>query len=186
VAGGVDWSQKSPKERHRPPHHVEPGRAHFITAATVHRRTFLRPPERKDGLLALLTSECERFGVELIAWVVLDEHYHLIIYPERPEAFAPWISSLHTNSARAWNVEDQQPGRQVWYQFWDTTLWTEGDLWSRVNYVHYNPVKHGYVTDPADWPWSSYGVLTDCWNTEEALAKRARFPAPRKLPNDDF
>ena len=33
---------------------------------------------------------------------------------------------------------------------------TEHDFWTRFNYIHYNPVKHGYVERPEDWEFSSY------------------------------
>jgi hypothetical protein len=89
-------------------------------------------------------------------------------------------------SSGAWNEEEGCPGRQGWYQFWDRTLWTEGDLWSRINYVHRNPVKHGYVQSPEDYPWSSFRESADYLSQPEPQAKLSRFPAPLKLPNDDF
>ena len=180
------WEDRSAKERHRPPHEVTAGTALFITAATVRRIPYLGSASRRDGFLALLQSECERFEMDLIAWVVLKEHYHLVMVPGHPEVFEPWITSIHSNSARPLNEEEGTPGRQVWYQYWDTTLWTEGDLWSRISYVHRNPVKHGYVDDPADWPWSSYRQMAEYLASEDAVTRIARFPAPRKLPHDDF
>jgi hypothetical protein len=61
-------------------------------------------------------------------------------------------------------------------------LWTEGDLWSRVNYIHRNPVKHGYVAAPEEWPHSSWPHFLDL--DPQSAAAMARFPAPRQLPND--
>jgi hypothetical protein len=65
-------------------------------------------------------------------------------------------------------------------------LWTDGDFWSRINYVHRNPEEHGYVDDVALYPWSSYSLLLETWTDEVPRAGLASFPAPRKLPNDDF
>ena len=54
------------------------------------------------------------------------------------------------------NQEDGTPGRQGWYSYWDRRLWTEGDFWSRINYIWWNPVKHGHVARVQDWPYSSF------------------------------
>ena len=45
----------------------------------------------------------------------------------------------------------------VWQaKFWEHLINSEEDLENHVNYVHYNPVKHGLVDAPANWPWSSF------------------------------
>jgi putative transposase len=178
----------TPFSRHRPPHRLDAGEAVFITASTYRRYPHLRPAGRKDWFLELLRVKCREYHVELVAWVLLDEHYHLIAVPvePRPELFRRWLGALHTISSREWNAQDECPGRQVWYQFWDRTLWTEGDLWSRINYVYGNPVKHGYVSAPEEYPWSSFHESEDYRAEPEPRAALWRFPAPRKLPNDDF
>jgi hypothetical protein len=74
-------------------------------------------------------------------------------------------------------------GRQVWHQYWDTFLNTEGDYWSRVNYMWWNPVRHGYCKTPDEWRWTNLQALIS--NADETAREGlARFPAPRKLPRD--
>ena len=54
-------------------------------------------------------------------------------------------------------------------KFWEHTLEDEDDFQRHFDYVHYNPVKHGLVARPRDWPWSSLhrwvrrGVYPDDW-----------------------
>jgi len=45
----------------------------------------------------------------------------------------------------------------VWHSYWDTCIRGENDYWRRFNYIHHNPVKHGYVSQIEDWSFSSYG-----------------------------
>lgn len=175
-----------PSRRHRPPHAFDAGRALFVTAATHQRAPHLRSEIRKDAFVALLEAECEHFELALIAWVVLDEHYHLVVTPSNPGNVSSWLNELHKVSSRTWNREDGIPGRQCWYQFWDKTLWTEGDLWSRINYIHRNPVKHGYADDPGLWRWSSFRQFEAIWEAEDHRINCDRFPAPLKVPHDDF
>jgi putative transposase len=48
----------------------------------------------------------------------------------------------------------------VWYRYSDRALRDEAHLRRALNYLHYNPVKHGYADDPYGWPWSSlHGYL---------------------------
>jgi len=47
--------------------------------------------------------------------------------------------------------------RGIWQRrFWEHAIRDEGDYEPHVNYLHYNPVKHGHVTRVADWPYSSF------------------------------
>lgn len=178
-----DWLIASPKQRHRPPHRTDRGLALFVTASTQNRQRHLDAPDRRDGFRDLLRAACEEFRLQLVAWVILPDHYHAIVVPEGPDAFSCWINSLHRRSSTAWNREERLEGRSGWYDYWDRSLWTEGDLLSRVNYIHQNPVKHGYAADQADWPWSSHSEWLGIESGDDLLA---RFPAPRKLPHDDF
>jgi putative transposase len=118
--------------------------------------------------------------------VVLREHYHVVVSPPTEEGFSDWIRALHSRTCLDWNREDGTPGCTIWYDYWDTTLWTQGDLWSRINYTHTNPVKHGYVTVASDWEWSSLRQLEAYWCEPEPLEGLSRFPPPLKLPKDDF
>jgi putative transposase len=71
---------------------------------------------------------------------------------------ASLIKSAHSFTARRWNTADGQLGRQVWFQYWDTCLASIGSFFARLNYIHHNPEKHGYVAAPEPYPWSSYAV----------------------------
>jgi hypothetical protein len=62
-------------------------------------------------------------------------------------------------------------------------LWTEGDLITRINYIHRNPVKHGCTADSLAWQWSS---LRDYHRDAGVEAALARFPAPLALPGDEY
>jgi putative transposase len=47
--------------------------------------------------------------------------------------------------------------RGIWQRrYWEPTLRDEDDFARRLDYIHFNPVKHGYATRPQDWPYSSF------------------------------
>lgn len=73
----------------------------------------------------------------------------------------------------------QDGGFDLWQRrYWEHTIRDEADLVAHVNYIHFNPVKHGYVSQVKDWPFSSFhqfvrdGLLPEDWggNVELAVA----------------
>ena len=67
-----------------------------------------------------------------------------------------FIQRLHGLTAFQVNRYDQRQGRSVWYNYWDRYIRDEQDYWRRFNYIHDNPVKHGYVEKAYDWRFSSF------------------------------
>jgi REP-associated tyrosine transposase len=173
-----------PPSRHRPVHFYVGGGCYFITAAIIDHQPLLCTPQRlawfADRLAGAVVAEIS----ELVAWVILPDHYHAIIRVPQERSIARLLHRLHGEAAHQLNLEDGTPGRQVWYSYWDHCLWTEGDLWSRINYIHRNPVKHGHVATPAQWAHSSWQQFASLAPASEAAVGLQRFPAPRQLPQD--
>jgi len=66
-----------------------------------------------------------------------------------------FLQKFHYDSACALNSADGQPGRTVWFQFWDTRLTHQYSYLARLNYVHRNAVKHGLVAVANQYRWCS-------------------------------
>jgi putative transposase len=115
----TNWSDATPKERHRPPHLIGSGEALFLTGTTHKRAPMMQAAGRRTHFLTCLSQACAEFDVQLVAWVVLNEHYHLVIRPEDRVSFTAWIRALHRRTSTDWNREDGLAGRQVWYDYWE-------------------------------------------------------------------
>jgi len=157
---------------HHPPHIYLSDTCYIITAATLHHAPFLASEAAKTYVRDSLRSLVVKFGIKLYAWVVLDDHYHLLLKTHRGEDLPRFVGRLHGSCSHRINLLDGKVGRQVWHNYWDTCIRTERDFWVRFNYIHYNPVKHGYVQHMEDWLFSSYrhylkekgrDWLYDCW-----------------------
>ena len=59
-------------------------------------------------------------------------------------------------SRRKWNNEDEMNRRKVWWNYWDSRIRSERDYYSRLRYVFWNPVKHGWAEKPEDYEFSNY------------------------------
>ena len=120
-----------------------------------HNRLF-DSPERLTLLEDLLLGFCNDLGWRLQQWAVFANHYHFVaLSPETDGNTANLIRRLHGKSAIELNKLDGTPGRKVWHERWDTRLTFEKSYLARLNYVRTNPVRHGLVSRPEDYPWCS-------------------------------
>jgi putative transposase len=153
---------------HAPPHFGQSGGVYIISAACYEHRPIMAADTRR--------AEWERavidgFGlqsperIDVRAWVVLPNHYHLIIEGDL-HVSARRIARLHNGKATQWNREDQTQGRKVWHRFSDRIIRTERHYYASLNYIHANPVKHGYAASATDWAWSSFSVYLDAVGRE--------------------
>ena len=88
--------------------------------------------------------------------VVLPEHLHLIMtLPEGDSDYSGRLRLIKAIFARQLRDEGID-SRTVWQsRFWEHTIRDDRDLRHHVNYIHFNPVKHGHVELPIDWPFST-------------------------------
>jgi putative transposase len=121
----------------------------------------LRPEGYKDLVRDQLKALVTEFGLRLAAWVILDNHYHILIKSHLGETLPRFFGRLHGRTSFEVNGCDRTRGRQVWHNYWDACIRTEADYWTRFNYIHHNAVKHSYVMRIEDWLFSSYRYYLD-------------------------
>lgn len=94
----------------------------------------------------------------------MPDHIHLLFTPpDDSPNYSPIIHSIKCNFIRNYrktnNVKDQSP---IWQaRFWDHVIRDEDDFIRHLDYIHWNPVKHGYVNDPIEWHWSTFSKWLD-------------------------
>lgn len=140
------------------PRQVLPGTTYLVTRRCFHRQFLLRPSATTNEIfLYVLAIAARRFGVELHAFCVLSNHFHLVVTdPDaRLPAFEQYLDSL---VARALNAS---LGR--WEAFWAPSsysavaLVSPEDVLDKAAYVLANPVAAGLVRRGREWPglWSN-------------------------------
>jgi putative transposase len=92
---------------------------------------------------------------EVSAWVILPNHYHLLVRIPDITIYGKMNGNLHRGTATEWNREDETPGRKVWYRFSDREVRNERAFFAYFNYIHGNPVKHGWVQNADEWSCTS-------------------------------
>ena len=141
---------------HAPPHPLRGSGRYLITAANFEHRHIMDTPERRTDFEARLLEALNGIGAETYAWVVLSNHYHMLIRVSTLNDVSSCLKQLHGKTSYEWNQEDSQTGqRRVWYKFTDRKIRDDDHFYKALNYIHFNPVKHGYVQSAYDWHWSS-------------------------------
>jgi putative transposase len=142
----------------------------FFTVVAQDRAPIFRDPCAVSLLGEVMRTVRAKYPFRTIAVVVLPDHLHCVWslplgdadYSGRwrwiKGAFTErWIQAGGTEVTRTRSrMRKREHG--VWQRrFWEHHLQDEIDLERHVDYIHYNPVKHGNAGRPADWPWSSFG-----------------------------
>lgn len=183
-----DMSPQSKKRpwAHAPPHGShEPG-IYFVTASTLHRHAFSHGTTMLDLLESTLLTCLHAGGWRLQAWAVFPNHYHFIASHSRDaRPLSKVLGKVHMLTSKAVNLRDSAPGRQVWFNHRDTHLTFEKSWLARLAYVMRNPVHHGLVLRPEQYPWCSAACFEK--NASRALVRTiASFKTDRVEVEDDF
>jgi putative transposase len=130
----------------------------MVTCGTYRKEHYFRGHGRLQMLCQGLLEGAAKYGWNLQAWAVFSNHYHFVaLSPPDPGNLPIFLNELHSQTSGATNREDGTPGRQVWYQYWDTHLTYQRSYFARLSYVHRNAVHHGLVKEPSLYPWCSAG-----------------------------
>jgi len=173
---------------HAPAHLFRAGSSYIVTAGTYGKVSHLHNDERKQQWRKSLDFVVRREKWSVVAWVVLDNHYHILLQaPEGgAERLPQMLGDMHKYLGRRWNGADGTPGRRVWWNYWDTCLTREASYLARLNYIHWNPVKHGLVAQPEDYAFSSYRGFLEEQNGELVHRWEGDYPWDRVSIRDDF
>jgi len=91
----------------------------------------------------------------MIAWAILPDHFHVII--DSPDGDTPKIvQRVKLSFSLQWQRLSGRNGPIWQHRYWDHIIRSEEDMKRHVDYIHYNPVKHGLAESPSKWPLSSF------------------------------
>jgi len=173
----LNLRQKSLRPWHSPPHQAgESGVYHITAACYEHKPLIGLTPERMNTFAEKLCDSVAGAGVELHAWSVLPNHYHLLVTAPDLKNFMSALGKLHGRTSYDWNGEEQTRGRKVWFNAMDRSMRSGGHYWATVNYIHHNGVHHGYAATWQEWPFSSVRAYLETVGRDEATRFWRKYP----------
>jgi len=146
-----------------------PGATYFFTVVTYQRKKLFHLPEAREMLRNAIQSTRAERPFTIDAWVLMPEHLHTIWQmPDDDNDFsARWamIKSRFSKQAKLVIPSDEPQSNsrnkrnecQYWQRrFWEHMIRDDKEYEIYMDYTHYNPVKHGYVNQVKDWPYSTF------------------------------
>ena len=165
------------------------GGSYFFTLNLADRQNTLLVDEF-DKLRASINKVKQRHPFVLDAFVVLPDHLHLMItLPEGDNDFATRLMLIKSGFSRqipkTEKIESSRESKRergIWQRrYWEHLIRDDTDFERHVDYIHYNPVKHGYVERAVDWELSTIhsfiekGLLTADWGYVNAFPSKQSF-----------
>ena len=144
--------------------HFQAGGTFFFTVTLADRRNRLLT-EHIDRLREAVRQVRARHPVHIDAWVVLPEHLHAIwTLPAGDHDYPLRWRLMKTEFSRALPMTEPRSlsrlnknERGIWQRrYWEHCIRDNEDFRRHMDYVHFNPVKHGHVAQVADWPYSTF------------------------------
>lgn len=145
------------------------GDLHFITSSCYLRQPLLGSAWRRDVFVEVFEQVRQRYQFVVVGYVVMPEHFHLLI--SEPERATPStvIQALKLGVARRilaarrreqgtrGQVSADTPANRIWQaRFYDYNVWSTHKRAEKLRYIHRNPVRRGLVDSPEQWRWSSF------------------------------
>ena len=153
---------------------------HYLTTSTYRRARIFDSERLKRRFIATLADLRTELGFRIVGYVLMPEHFHLLLWPSpnanpsqimqklegrtarfilktlRENAGHPWCKRMLARLTLPSTVHDEAHFRAWQRRFYDMNIWTENKQLEKLDYMHNNPVKRRLVKEPGEWPWSSW------------------------------
>lgn len=132
-----------------------PGAWYHVMNRGVNREKLFFNSEHKYSFFNLLNETKKIYGIEIHAYCLMSNHYHLIIHTPRGN-ISHAMKYLNSNYARLVNVSMNRDGPLFKGRFKAIIISADDYLIRLSRYIHLNPVKAKIVSSPSLYKWSSY------------------------------
>jgi putative transposase len=141
------------------------GGCYFFTVNLLERKHNQFLVNRIDILRDVVKRVRNLHPFHIDGWVILPDHMHCIWtlpsgdddYPMRMRLIKTFFSKKIPNTEYRSSIPHRKGERGIWQRrYWEHTIRDENDYSAHMDYLHYNPVKHGYVEKVMDWPFSTF------------------------------
>ena len=147
-----------------------PGGTYFFTVNLLQRRGNDLLTRQIGQVRDAVRSVRLRHPFHIHGWVVLPDHLHCVIElpPDDADFAVRWrlikmeFSKAMPKVERLSRTRKTRGERGIWQRrYWEHLIRDENDFQAHMDYVHFNPAKHGLVSRVADWPYSTFHKLVE-------------------------
>lgn len=109
----------------------------------------------------LILKKIDKANIEIVAYCIMNNHAHFLIYCEKIEHLSKFMQRLNTSYSRFYNKINKRVGYVFRDRYLSQSIFDEKQLYNCLNYIHNNPVKAGMVKDASEYKYSSYYELVN-------------------------
>lgn len=140
----------------RLPRLTVPGYPHHVIQRGNNRQPIVVDDSDRQLLMALVFEHARAHQVAVHAWVLMDNHFHLLLTPVTAEGVPRMMQAVGRAYVRRFNNRHGRTGTLWEGRYKSTLVQTERYLLACMAYIELNPVRAGLVNDPREYPWSSH------------------------------
>ncbi len=134
-----------------------PGFPHHVIQRGNNRQPIFSASADYQTLLDLLNENAGKFDVAIHAYVLMNNHFHLLVTPQTVEGLPQMMQAVGRRYVRYFNDSQGRTGTLWEGRYRSTLLQANRYLLACMAYTDLNPVRGGLVAHARDYPWSSYG-----------------------------
>jgi putative transposase len=134
-----------------------PGYPHHVIQRGNNRQAIFSSVADYQTLLALLDEYAKKFSVAIHAYVLMSNHFHLLVTPQTADGLPQMMQAVGRRYVRYFNDAQKRSGTLWEGRYKSTLIQTDRYLLACMAYIDLNPLRAGLVAHAGDYPWSSYG-----------------------------
>lgn len=139
----------------RLPRLILPGHPHHVVLRGNNRQAIFFTDLDRQHWLAVLAEAAAQYRVAIHAFVLMDNHVHLLLSPETAEGLSRMMQAVGRRYVGWFNARHQRSGTLWEGRFRAGLIEGERHLLACMRYIELNPVRAALCTEAAQWPWSS-------------------------------
>jgi len=128
--------------------------------------------DNADLMQDALIRHSQQMPFDISAYVILPDHFHAVIDCQGHD-LSEIMRKIKLSFSKQYRFRIETDHGVVWQKrFWDHIIRDQNDLNRHIDYIHYNPVKHGLVDSPSNWKYSSIHAYYEEGFYDKAWGKR--------------
>ena len=127
-----------------------------IMVQGINKEDIFKEKIYKNLYLKLIRDSLNEFDIEILAYVIMDNHMHMLIYYNKIDDVSKFMHKINQNFAQLYNKNNSRVGYVFRDRYKCQQIKDVNNLYTVLAYIHFNPYKAGIVTKLSDYRFSSY------------------------------
>jgi REP element-mobilizing transposase RayT len=139
----------------RPRRNVDTSFLHVIVQG-IDKKYIFNSKKSIEIYIKIMLEGLEKYKLKLIAYCVMNNHAHMLFYVENVNELSQYMKYINVKYSRYFNKKEKRVGYVFRDRFLSQPIYNQKYLYKCVAYIHMNPVKAQIVSEPGNYPYSSY------------------------------